>query len=244
MESALSPLRGELLYEAIQERIKRHILDSRLRPGDPLPSEAELAHQLGVGRNSLREAVKALQTLGIIEIRHGHGMFVGKLSLDNLAEGLAMRILVEFQRDLRTVREMLELRDLLESAMVMRLAGHLTPEQQAELEAHVTEMEERAMRGESIATADRAFHEALHRPLNNTLILQLLNVFWDVFLAIEDQLPPRPIPLTETAAHHRRILDLLIAGDGVGAAKVLSDDLRFNQAWYADPNGRERTARG
>ncbi|HVB96428.1 MAG TPA: FadR/GntR family transcriptional regulator [Chloroflexota bacterium] len=243
MDTALSPLRGELLYEAIQERIKRHIIEARLTPGDPLPTEAELARLLGVGRNSLREAVKALQTLGIVEIRHGHGMFVGNLSLDHLTEGLAMRILVEFNRDLHTVREMLELRDLLETAMVCRLAGHLTPEQQIELEACVADMEDRAARGETIAAADRSFHDALYRPLNNALILQLLNVFWDVFLAIEDQLPPRPIPQTETAAHHRRILDLLITGDGPGAAQVLSDDFRFNQAWYADLNERESTSR-
>ena len=65
--------RGQLLYQAVQDEIKSYIVQYSLKPGDLLPPEAELAQQLGVSRNSVREAVKSLETLGIIESRPRHG---------------------------------------------------------------------------------------------------------------------------------------------------------------------------
>ncbi len=68
------PLRGPALHEAVRDYIKQYILDRKLKPGDPLPPEGQLAQELGVGRSSVREAVKALQSLGIIEARQGNGL--------------------------------------------------------------------------------------------------------------------------------------------------------------------------
>ena len=69
------------------------ILDRRLRAGAPLPTEAELMEDLGVSRNSVREALKALQALDIVEIRHGYGTYVGQASLTPLIDGLTFRTL-------------------------------------------------------------------------------------------------------------------------------------------------------
>ena len=65
------------LYEVLQQKIKNYIIQNSLKPGDRLPSETELAQQLGVSRNSVREAVKALEMLDIVETRSGAGLFVG-----------------------------------------------------------------------------------------------------------------------------------------------------------------------
>ncbi|WP_329609273.1 FadR/GntR family transcriptional regulator [Arthrobacter sp. ATA002] len=67
------------------------ILDSRLQAGSPLPTEAELCSALGVGRNTLRESLKVLQALGVVEIRHGYGMFVAPTNFDALTTGLSFR---------------------------------------------------------------------------------------------------------------------------------------------------------
>ena len=63
--------RRPLLHQIARSRIKANIIENRLRPGDPLPSESELAQDLAVSRSSVREAVKALEVLGIVEVRHG-----------------------------------------------------------------------------------------------------------------------------------------------------------------------------
>jgi len=233
------PLRGERLHEAIQARIKQYILDSRLKPGDPLPTEMELSRELGIGRNSLRESVKSLQALGVVETRHGSGMFVGQLSLTSLANGLAFHLALDGQNDLRAVRQLLEIREVLEAGLIVRVVDRLSAEDLAELERLVREMERRAARGRDFGEADRAFHERLYRPLGNQLALELIGAFWDGFYAVRARLPARPRPLTDTAANHRRILEHVAAGDGPGAARALVHDLRGNQLWVTLPTEAE-----
>ncbi len=70
------PFRRPALNELIRDYVKQHILDHGLSAGDPLPSETQLAQELGVGRSSAREAIKALQSLGVVEVRHGEGLYV------------------------------------------------------------------------------------------------------------------------------------------------------------------------
>ena len=70
---------------ALQHEIMGLILDRGLLPRDPLPTELELVNELGVGRNTVREALKVLQAMGIVDVRHGYGMFVAKKQLDALA---------------------------------------------------------------------------------------------------------------------------------------------------------------
>jgi DNA-binding FadR family transcriptional regulator len=81
------------LYRQAQEQLKLFIARRELRPGDPLPSEGALAEDLGMSRLVLREATKSLEALGIVEARHGEGVFVSAFSfepiLDNLPYGFA-----------------------------------------------------------------------------------------------------------------------------------------------------------
>src|SRR5690606_5735 len=73
------------------EQIKRLILITGLRPGDPIPTETELCQELGVSRSSVREAIRTLATLDIVEVRHGSGTVVGQMSLAPLVETLVFR---------------------------------------------------------------------------------------------------------------------------------------------------------
>nr|WP_262505854.1 GntR family transcriptional regulator [Streptomyces sp. TRM68367] len=75
----------------LQERIKKLIIDRRLPSGAPLRTEPLLMDYLGASRNSVREALKALRAMGIVEIRHGFGTYVGPRSLAPMIEGLAFR---------------------------------------------------------------------------------------------------------------------------------------------------------
>lgn len=72
---------GESRNSRVQREVVQLILDRKLQPGAPLPTEAELMEDLGISRNSVREALKALQALDIVEIRHGYGTYVGRASL-------------------------------------------------------------------------------------------------------------------------------------------------------------------
>lgn len=105
MSAAAPPvIRREALHQTVQDRIKRFIIERGYRPGDPLPAEAELARALGVSRPSLREAIKALQILGVVETRHGAGTFVGRFSFSPMVDGLIFRIRSDLGRDVQTIR--------------------------------------------------------------------------------------------------------------------------------------------
>jgi DNA-binding FadR family transcriptional regulator len=174
------------LSRAIRDEIAALILDRGLRSGDALPTETELVESLGVSRNSVREALKGLQALDIVEIRHGYGTYVGNLSLDPLADGLTFRVLHGLGGDMRSLSEILEVREALEEALVRRVASGIPEADLADLDAILRQMSVRAEHGETFAEEDREFHEVLYRSLDNALVTQLLRAFWNVFHRVND----------------------------------------------------------
>ena len=228
-------LRGDALHGRIQDRITRFIIERGFRPGDPLPAEADLARALGISRPSLREAMKALQSLGVVEARHGSGTYVGNFSLGPLVDGLAFRIRIDLTQNVQTIRELLEIRLILESSLVARVAAERTPEQIARLETLVATMERRGAAGEEFPEEDRVFHEVLYRPLGNTLVVTLLQAFWDVLSRVRADLTLSPANPAVTAFDHRRILDAIVAGDGHAAAAAMTVHFSGIQARIQEP---------
>ncbi|HEX5498062.1 MAG TPA: FadR/GntR family transcriptional regulator [Thermomicrobiales bacterium] len=215
-------LRREALHLAIQDRLKRFIIERGYQSGDPLPAEAELAHLLGISRPSLREAMKALQTLGVVDIRHGSGTYVGRFTLTPLMDSLAFSIRIDLGRNIRTVRELLEIREILERELVARAAGIVTADQIVALSAIVDRMAERGARGEMFTEEDRAFHEILYQPLGNPMVVQLLHAFWQVFFAVRDDLPGMQADLAATAEGHRAIVAALAQRDRAAASAAMT----------------------
>src|SRR3954469_21861891 len=111
-----------LTDEAI-EKIKNMIVAGDLRPGDRLPREGDLAERLGLSRNSLREAVKALSLIHVLDVRQGAGTYVTSLAPGLLLDALSF--VVEFHRD-DTVLEFLEVRRILEPAATALAAHRMT----------------------------------------------------------------------------------------------------------------------
>ena len=217
------PLRTEAIFRVAQERIKQYIVERNLKPGDPLPTELELARQLGIGRNSLREAMKALGTIGVIETRHGLGSYVGHASLAPLIAGMAFNLIQSINHDTRTLRELLQLREILEVELVRRATGTHTPAQLARLDTLVKTMEQEATWGVIGAEADRAFHETLYEPLDNRVVGLLLGTFWELLAAVELQLPPASHTPEMNARWHGAIAEAVRAGDGPAAVAAMEE---------------------
>lgn len=214
------------MSRAIRDEITSLILARGLGSGDPLPTETELVEALGVSRNSIREALKALQALDIVEIRHGYGTYVGRLSLDPLADGLTFRALHDIGRDLRSMEEILEVREALEAALIRRVAETVPGEDLVALDEVTRRMNERAKAGDTFAEEDREFHEILYRSLNNALVTQLLRAFWDVFHRVNHRLgvtDPNPVL---TARRHRAIVTALRKRDVARAEHAMAEHFR------------------
>lgn len=198
--------RRQPIYEVAQQEIKAFILRNNLKPGDALPPETELARQLGISRNSLREAVKALESLGVLEARAGVGLFVRGFSFDPLLENLAYGLRIG-SKDLRDI---FEIRYHLEYSMAERAIQAVTPEQIAHLRAILERMRSAAQAGRYSAEDDRAFHQALWENVDNTILSKLLDIFWMIREQAQQSdlviVPPDPLA---TYQRHVNIVDAL-----------------------------------
>ena len=210
METRLKPLvRPALLHHSVQDAIRAFILDNKLRAGDPLPPETDLARQLGVSRNSVREAVKALESLGILETRRGSGLFVRAFSFDPLLENLSYGLLF----DLRELVELLEIRRTLETGLIGATMRVMPSTAVDELGAVVSAMAELANRGENFADEDRRFHQILFEPLGNLTLLKLLDVFWLTYREASRHTDMRNPDLIPTYEDHASIFEAVAARD-------------------------------
>lgn len=207
-------LRGAAANQrALQEAIKKLIVERGLRPGDALPTEAELMAALSVSRHPLREAIKALQALGIVDIHHGMGTYVGTLSFSPLEAGLTFHTNLSLRGDLRDIRNLVEVREVLETGLVRQVLALSGDADFDTLDAAVVTMEVNAKQGEYSPDADWLFHKTLYKPLSNDLVSDLLRVFWTVFDKVNSQLPRENDSPRTMARWHRNILVALERGD-------------------------------
>ncbi|MFF3908885.1 FadR/GntR family transcriptional regulator [Streptomyces sp. NPDC001848] len=156
--------------EAI-EKIKEMIVSGELRPGDRLPKESELAAGLGLSRNSLREAVRALSLIRILDVRQGDGTYVTSLDPQLLLE--AMSFVVDFHRD-DTVLEFLAVRRILEPAATALAASRISERQLDALTAQLDELGPEPSVEELVAS-DLEFHRGIVQSAGNSVLCSLLD---------------------------------------------------------------------
>jgi DNA-binding FadR family transcriptional regulator len=203
----------------VQERIVALIHDRGLAPGAAMPTEPQLMNLLGASRNSVREAVRALQALGIAEIRHGYGTFVGHAPLDVLTPSLTFRVRSRSGHDVRALHDLVEVREILETGLIAGVARTAGEVRIAALDALVTAMPRDA-------GADRAFHALLYQDCGNALVLQLIGLFWSVYHEVEPALRPPEDRGADIVANHRRIVDALRERDPVAARAAMTRHFR------------------
>jgi len=202
--------RKELLYQTVQEEIKSYIVRNDLKPGDSLPTESELAQQLGVGRGSVREAVKSLTTLRILEARPGAGLFVCDFSFDPLLKHLGYGILF----GLHDLQDVLKVRLCLETGMAEEAVRAATPEQISRLHSTLNHMFHMAEQGHHSPDDDRKLHLVLWENADNIILGKLLDVFWMVFQQAQERASiPGPGAPMEAYRRHLSIVEALEQGD-------------------------------
>lgn len=170
------PVKTKRTSESILEQIKKLIIEGQLAPGDKLLTERELSERLQVSRASVREALSALNLAGILEIRHGEGIYVKRPAPNAVIEPLTFILLLEKDK----LKDILEVRKALEVEAAGLAAERCTPGLLQELKAVVEEMEEDLPAGEKAEQLDLRFHLTLAQASQNPLLSRLMNTVQEI----------------------------------------------------------------
>ena len=212
----LQAIKKTRIYEAVVAQLGQLIHEGKLKPGDRLPTERQLASQLQVSRASLREALRGLELRGLVVSRQGSGTFIAGLGPEEL-----LRAFDGLTDQEQSLREIFEVRLLLEPPIAALAAQRATPNDLERLEAALREQEERSKRDESVAEQDVAFHSALAESTHNQALLRL-------GAALVEVLAPSRDPRLQTARRshlslrsHREVLEAVKAGDPEAARRAM-----------------------
>ncbi|WP_136054306.1 FCD domain-containing protein [Microbacterium sp. K24] len=204
------------------------IADGALRPGDRLPSEGELCETLGVSRGSLREAIRTLGALGVLETRHGSGSYVSELRAADLIGSLSLTVGL---LPMAGVLELTELRRVLEPHAAALAAARMDAETVEKLDALLVEIEQ-SDDFEDHSRLDHEFHMTISRVAGNDALTSLIDVLRSRSRAyrIHDVHDAAELKLHSDAGH-RAILRGLADADPVAASAAASAHVAYTEYW-------------
>jgi len=222
----IAPIKSTRIYQEIVRQVKGMIAEGRLKSGDQLPPERDLAEKFVVSRTSVREALRALESLGLVEIRPGEGTFVREVSVESLIEPLALVMLS--QRE--AISELFEARRMIEPALAALAARRATPEDVHEMERILEAQAKEVAAGRTGLEQDAQFHSAIGAAAHNRAITRIAHAVMDLLRqSREDSLntPGRP---DRSHNDHRRLLAAIRARDESAARQAMVDHLEAVEA--------------
>ena len=220
--------RGPSVTDGAIDKIRELIVSGSWGPGDRLPKESELAAQLGLSRNSLREAVRALSQLRVLEVRQGDGTYVSSLEPDLLLEstGFISHLLLG-----DTAVELYEVRRILEASAAALAAARIDDEGKAELLRRLESMSE-ADSVEDLVEADVAFHAVIARAAGNAVLTSLLASLSTRTMRVRLWRGRRvDNALDVTRDEHRRIYEAIVSGDPELARAAATAHIASGERW-------------
>ena len=215
----------EKLYIQAFRRIRSYMITNNLQPGDLLPTEQAMCAELGVSRNVLREAIKSMELMGMVQACPGRGTAVLPFNLDFVMQNVLFFRVGDNDRE---VREMFGIRRMLELSYMRSAFAALTAEDVISLRACVTRLRQDYEKTGQFYQADHDFHMSLFRPLGNSVLNSLLEAIWAVDESFQLELK-RP-HLEGSVQKHEAIVEALEKYDYFGFAKAM--DAHFSSGKY------------
>ena len=217
----LEPISSTRVYKEIARQIRTLITEGKLKSGDRLPPERDLAERFKVSRASVREALRALESMRLIDIRLGEGTFVREGSIDSLVEPLALAILTRRE----AVGELFEARRLLEPPIAALAALRSTEVEIQEMEVIIARQRREVSLGRTGIAEDASFHAAIARSAHNQAITRIVHALVDLLTESREvslQTPGRP---QRSQRDHERVLRAIQRRDSEGARRAMLDHL-------------------
>lgn len=217
----IEPIRKTRIAEEIADRIRRLILDGTFPADHSLPSERALAQQFAVSRGSIRDAIRVLETIGLLDSRHGQGTFTRELDVGRLVAPLAS--VLTYRHDLQA--ELMDVRRLLEPAVAQAAAARVTEEDLAALDRILATQRRKRKTGQSAFLEDTAFHAAIARATRNRVLMSIMETLNELLvesrkLALRQKGRPE-----RSIKGHEAVIAALRRHDGDGAARAMRDHI-------------------
>lgn len=218
----IKPVKRQSLVDTVVERIREVIEQGQLKAGDRLPTEAELSEQLGVSRTVVREAVNQLESLGLLSVQRGRGMFVGN--------GSSLSSCVKMLRTALTLSpgelvQFTEFRRAIECHAARRAAELATPQDLAELKTLCDDMDREGREHLEAMQIDFQFHRRLMTITGNELLCSVLEVIQEFVLAAMVQTTPQPRDRKQSHRRHLAILRAVRSGNPDAAEKAMREHM-------------------
>jgi GntR family transcriptional regulator, transcriptional repressor for pyruvate dehydrogenase complex len=227
--SAFQPIQRATVPGKVIAQIRELVATGRLQPGVRLPSERTLAQILGVGRTTIREAIRAMESLNMVEVRAGDGTYLAASAMC-----LACSDLTAPFRSGVSEASLLEVRSLLEPEVAAASAQRATPEQIDQMHAALVEQRRSIGRGERRAREDDAFHSLVVAAAGNEVLVHILRAVTNPLLALGRDWLSDPEGAALALQRNRAILDAIERRRPAEAERCMREDLR----WCArDPVG-------
>jgi GntR family transcriptional repressor for pyruvate dehydrogenase complex len=211
----------DTLWEQIAARLLSMLKEKQLRPGDKLPSERELAAMMQVSRPSLREALRALSMMNILEIRQGAGTFVSSLEPELLVEHLDFVLSL----DDSTFVKLFEARRILEVGIVGLAAERITPEELAELEAGLVKSQQTVADPGAFLQADVELHKKITQAAQNPILSRIIDSIGKLSIASRQRTVEISGIREQTIEDHRAIVAALKSHNPEAAQQAMLQHL-------------------
>lgn len=224
----LSHLKSKLLAEQVQEQIYQYILNTPIATGAKLPNEFELGEKFGVGRSTIREAVKLLISRGILEVRRGSGTYVVSttpMDLDPLGLGAV-------EDKMALAMDLVNVRMILEPGIAEMAAMNATARDVERLRELCAVIEQKIETGENYIEEDIAFHTAVAKCSGNMVVEQLVPII-DTAVMMFVNVTHRKLT-QETIMTHRAVTDAIAERDPMGAKSAMMMHMTFNRNMIKD----------
>lgn len=218
-----TPIRSSKVYEQIAEQIEQLILSGKLRSGDRLPTERELAEQFQASRTAVREAMKTLAQKGLVNMRPGRGTIVidGTSQAMRHSLDLMMRVGQASGSD-----DLVEVREILEPEIAALAAARATEEHIALLQEAVQVMDASLADADTYIAADNDFHRALAKATQNHLILTFVDSIVDLLSEQRKHIFSVEGGSARGQLHHKRLLDAMLRRDPEAARTAMQAHLQ------------------
>ena len=213
----IEPIKKTRIAEEVADRIRVLILDGTFPPGQALPSERTLTERFGVSRGSVRDAIRMLGVIGLLQTRHGQGTFPQELTVDRLVAPLAS--VMTYRHDLQN--ELLDVRRMFEPAVARVAATRATEEDFADLQRIVDAQQRKLKKGQSAIVEDTAFHAAVARSTRNRVVVSLMATLNDLLVESRKLTLKQKGRPAKSIEGHEAVVAALRRRDADGAAQAM-----------------------